>query len=180
MADETTDLPEIVRGIRRRASFARLSALAIIFVLTVIGVGTAIVFLQVWNSPSIIIGPGTNLAQAKIKLGGELDWIQELTKAFVRVGGVIMAVFLINILVSFARYNMRVANYLDSRADVIAMTKGDIEIIAKLLPAISVDPLDFIKVPLAPYDTYLDVIRGVLPGRTAGRGRPPHPGNPEG
>jgi hypothetical protein len=111
MPEETTDIADVVRGIRRRAAFARVSAFIIIAVLTAIGIGTALIFLQFWSSPTLVIGPGAHLANPQIQVGGGLDWIQELTKAFVRISGVIIAVFLINILVSIARYNMRVANY---------------------------------------------------------------------
>jgi hypothetical protein len=76
-----------------------------------------------------------------------------------------MAVFLINILVSFARYNMRVASYLDACADCLLIAGGKLEALTVLLPSVSVDVLDFMKTPTSPYDTYLDVIRGVLPGR---------------
>jgi hypothetical protein len=86
MTEETFDIAGVVRGIRRRAAFARLSALIIIAVLTAIGIATVLVFLQFWNVPTLVIGPGTDLAQAQIKIGGELDWIQELTKAFIRIG----------------------------------------------------------------------------------------------
>ncbi len=60
---------------------------------------------------------------------------------------------------------MRVANYLDSRADVLEITSGNVEQLVALLPSISVDPLDFMKTPMSPFDTYLSTIRGVLPGR---------------
>src|SRR3954471_8874097 len=111
VSEETIDLTGVVRGIRQRAAFARVSALVIIGVLTAIGVATAFAFVQAASGPTISIGPQSNLANALIQTGG-LDWIPELTKAFIRIAGVIMAVFLINILISFARYNLRVANYL--------------------------------------------------------------------
>jgi hypothetical protein len=167
MQEQAATLEGVVQGIRRRAAFARHSALVIICVLTIIGIGTAFAFVQTTSGPTISIGPQSNLANALIQTGG-LDWIPEITKAFIRIGGVIMAVFLINILVSFARYNIRVANYLDSRADCLVITKGNVEQLAALLASISVDPLDFMKTPMNPYDTYLNAIRGVLPGRLAG------------
>src|SRR5690348_8501624 len=108
------DVGRVVEGIRRRARFARLSGLAIIIVLTAIGVGTALTFLLSSQGPNIYIGPQSNVPQSEIRInvgGGPLDWITELTRSFIRIAAVIMAVFIINILVSFARYNLRVANY---------------------------------------------------------------------
>jgi hypothetical protein len=167
---EPIDVYSVVRGIRRRAAFARLSALSVIAILTTIGIGTAFVFVQgEVSAPLIEVGPASNLQGAAFQNIGGLEWIQVLTKAFVRIGGVIMAVFIINILVSFARYNLRVSNYLDSRADCLSLTNGNLDQFAALLASISVDLLDFTKVPMSPYDTYLNAIRGVLPGRSATR-----------
>jgi hypothetical protein len=42
---------------------------------------------------------------------------------------------------------------------------GDAKNDAFLLPSISVDPLDFGKTPMSPFDTYLATIRGIMPGR---------------
>jgi len=167
MSEGPNNLVGVVRGIRRRAAFARTSALVIVGVLTTIGIGTAFAFVQAASGPTISIGAQSNLENALIQSGG-IDWIPEITKALIRIAGVIMAVFLINILVSFARYNMRVANYLDSRADVLEVTNGNVEQIVALLPSISVDPLDFMKTPMSPFNTYLSTIRGVLPGRMVG------------
>ena len=167
---EPIDLTHVVDGIRRRAQFSRRSGLTIIVVLTLIGIGTAFAFLLTSSGPNINIGPqagvpgGTNQISVEIR-GGGLDWIVELTKAFIRVAAVIMSVFIVNILVSFARYNLRVANYLDARADCLVITGGEPDKFAALLPSISVDPLDFAKTPMNPYDTYLEAIRGIMPGR---------------
>jgi hypothetical protein len=174
VTSDTTDVAEahddswerhktVVDGIRRRAKSARLSAHAVIAVLTTIGVATAFVFL-LFTSPSVIIFGDSST----ISVGGGLDWIPEITKAFIRIASVVMVIFLINLLVSFARYNLRAANYLDSRADCIVLAKGQVEQIAVLLSAISVDPLDFMKTPMSPYDTYLDVVRRALPGARRG------------
>jgi hypothetical protein len=168
MPDTDTDLIDsVVRGIRRRASFARISALIMVSILTLIGIGAAVAFVQAQNGPTMFTAHvgGTRLV-GSIDATTGVQWVAELTGALIRIAGVIMAVFLINILVSFARYNLRVANYLDSRADVLEVTRGNVEHIAALLASISVDPLDFIKTPMSPFDTYLSMIRGVLPGRT--------------
>jgi hypothetical protein len=55
-----------------------------------------------------------------------------------------------------------------SRADCLAIVRGNAEQLVALLPSVSVDLLDFTKTPMSPYDTYLDVVRGLLPGQ--GRG----------
>lgn len=169
MLDAMGNVSSVIRGIRRRATFARISALVMVGSLTIIGIAIAVYFVQAVSGPTISIGPQNNLANANIQFSNS-EWVTEVTKAFVRVAGVIMAVFLINILVSFAKYNMRIANYLDSRADAIEMTDGSIEQLVALIPAISVDVLDFVKTPMSPFDTYFETVRGILPGRTGQTG----------
>lgn len=51
-------------------------------------------------------------------------------------------------------------------ADCLVIVKGDIAQLTVVLASISVDRLDFTKTPMNPYDTYLDVVRSALPGRT--------------
>jgi hypothetical protein len=164
---EIIDPSEVIKGIRRRANSSRLSAYVMIGAITIIGVATAYIFLLWSDSPALIITGNSNLAGAKIDVTAKGDWLAEITRAFVRIASVVMAVFLINILVSFARYGLRVANYLDSRADCLAITRGNAEQLAMLLPSVSVDLLDFTKTPMSPYDAYFDVVRGLLPGRGA-------------
>jgi hypothetical protein len=160
-----TDIVRVVEGIRRRARSSRRSALALIAVLTVIGVGTAYIFLILTaGGPLITVGGSASQSTFTVTTGS-LEWINELTRSFIRIASVIMAVFIINILVSFARYNLRAANFLDSRADCLVISLGDIDKFAALLPSISVDPLDFGATPMTPYDTYLAAIRGIIPGR---------------
>jgi hypothetical protein len=155
----------VVHGIRRRAFLARISALTILCVLTGLGTLTAYFFLLGSDAPLIAFAAETYLTSSNITANfNGAQWISEITKAFVRIGSVLMAVFLVNILVSFARYSMRVANYLDSRADCLLITNGDTAAFAALLPFLSVDPLNFQSTPMNPYDSYLDTIKSILPG----------------
>jgi hypothetical protein len=162
MTEISFEFQDVVRGIRRRATFSRISGLVMISILIVVGIGTALLFVQTLSTPTIYIGERSNLANTLIQTQG-VEWIPELTKSFIRIGGFIMAAFLINVLVSFSRYSLRVANYLDARADSILIARGDIDQFAKLLPAISVDPLDFTNYPMSPYGAYLDALKGILP-----------------
>jgi hypothetical protein len=160
-------LLDVAARIRRRARFARLAAYVLIAVLTIIAAGSVYVFLQFSAAPGYVFTMqqgATITGTAAITLGGSTDWLQEITRAFIRIGGVLMAVFIINILVSFARYNLKVANSLDSRADCIVLAGENMDKLATLLASLSIDIIDFARVPLNPYDTYLGVIRNLLPG----------------
>jgi hypothetical protein len=160
-------LSELLLGMRKRARAARLAAYIMVAVLVMIGATTGYYFLAWSSSEDIVVEessvpPLTGRIEGRSERGGGVDWLSAITRAFVRIASVIMAVFVINILVSFARYNFRVANYLESRADCIFLTGGDVERIAILLPSISVDMLDFMKTPMNPYETYLGVLRAIF------------------
>jgi len=145
-----------------------MSAYILITLLTLVASGSVFFFVAYSQGITTLnIGPGTNLANAQVRVGGDFDWLQEITRAFVRIGGVLMAVFIINILVSFARYNLKTANSLDSRADCILLAGEDMERLAALLAVISIDIIDFSKFPTSPYDTYLGVLKGWVPGKGA-------------
>lgn len=132
MTEISLEFQNVVRGMRRRAQFSRVSGLAMISILVVLGTGTALLFIQTLSTSTIYIGPQSNLANALIQTQG-VEWIPELSKSFIRIGGFIMAAFLINVLVSFSRYSLRVANYLDARADSLLLARGDIDQLVKLL-----------------------------------------------
>jgi hypothetical protein len=174
LTEPVVDIENVVVRIRKRASMARISSILTMLLLTGIGTVTAYFFLEGSSGPLFSIGTQSNLSNANISAEfGGVAWISEITRAFVRIGAVIMDVFVINILVSFSRYNMRVANYLDSRADCLLISNGDYDVFASLLPALSVDPLDFINTPMNPYDSYLETIRSMMPGSVrAAAGRP--------
>jgi hypothetical protein len=166
MSTGEVPLSELLLGIRKRARAARLAAYIMVAVLVMIGATTGYYFLAWSSSEDIVVEessvPLTGRIEGRSERGGGVDWLSATTRAFVRIASVIMAVFVINILVSFAKYNFRVANYLESRADCIFLTGGDVERIAILLPSISVDMLDFMKTPMNPYETYLGVLRAIF------------------
>ncbi|MGZ2448273.1 hypothetical protein ACVIRO_001027 [Rhizobium ruizarguesonis] len=162
---------DVVKEIRGRASRARTFALIFITLLTTIGIVIAYFFLEGVSGPLVNIGNASSSVTIDLR---SVELISELSKAFVRIASVIMAVFIINILVSFARYNLRVANYLDSRADCLVISGGDHAAFAKLLPILSVDPLDFIATPMNPYDTLLGTVSNIARGKaTKFRARKP-------
>jgi hypothetical protein len=92
MSGDAVDLVRVVQGIRGRARFARLSWLALIALLTAIGVGTAYVFLAVSTSSPILTIAGSVTGSTITAATGPLDWVSELTRSFIRIAAVIMAV----------------------------------------------------------------------------------------
>ena len=82
-------------------------------------------------------------------------FFQIVNTAIVRVGSVIVSIFLIQILVGFSRYYYRVAEHLSACADVVRLSKGDAQIIKELAP-ILLPSMEFGKVPKSPVQAALD------------------------
>lgn len=82
MTEISLEFQNVVRGMRRHAQFSRVSGLAMISILVVLGTGTALLFIQTLSTSTIYIGPQSNLANALIQTQG-VEWIPELTKSLI-------------------------------------------------------------------------------------------------
>ncbi|MBS0641267.1 MAG: hypothetical protein JSS43_15440 [Proteobacteria bacterium] len=173
MPDTSGAIMDAVAEMRRRAREARIAAYVMILILVAAGAASAILFLGSTAAPvnniAIQVQPGGTMTSADIRTSGNLDWLNELTKAFVRIGGVLVIVFVINILVSFTRYHLKVSYHLSSRADILVICAGDMERLAGLITSVSADLIDFSAVPTNPYDKYIDAVRAAFPGGTRER-----------
>jgi len=77
------------------------------------------------------------LREENSKLQGEAKQsalaINTLGSAILRIGSVVLAVYLIQVLVHLTRYNFRIADHIDSLADLLLLTEGDFEKISPLV-----------------------------------------------
>lgn len=68
-----------------------------------------------------------------------------------RIGSVLILLFLVQILVSMYRYNIRLAAYYDARADGLELAiDASVEEIDKIIRSLSPENIDFAKVPNSP------------------------------
>jgi len=85
-----------------------------------------------------------------------------LTSITTRIGAVLVGVFLIQILVSFARYNYKLSQHLSTCADMLRISRGDAIIMKELAPVMLTAP-DFRRMPSSPFqkivDTSMDTIK---------------------
>ena len=166
---EGDGLSEIVRRMRARARIAQFSSY--IFVLLVVVIGGAAVYLFFEFSTdryTVRAETGANVVIG----GGEFAWLKEITLVVVRIGGVLLAVFIINILVSFARYNAKVANALQTRADTLMIVGKDFSQLASVFPIMMTDAIEFGQTPQNPYDTYFEMIKGLVSAGRLEKGKP--------
>ncbi len=80
-----------------------------------------------------------------------------------RVGSVLILLFLVQILVSLYRYNIRLAAYYDARADGLELvTTGSSEQIESIVRALSPESIDFGKSPMSPATHAVDLAKEIL------------------
>ena len=82
-------------------------------------------------------------------------YFQIANTAIVRVGSVLVAIFLIQILIGLARYYYRIAEHLSARADIVRLGRGDARIIKELAP-ILLPSVEFGKMPASPVQAVAD------------------------
>lgn len=89
-----------------------------------------------------------------------------LQSVLVRVGAVVLILFLVRLLFNLYRYLTRIAAAHDSQADAIELTRGDVEALPHVLSALSPERYDFGVAPKGPVDQAVDIIRAVQGGKS--------------
>jgi hypothetical protein len=126
--------------VERRARRSRLYGAIFLYFLLVTIVGVAFLFFFAAHISTVDIDPSTSNTPS-------ISQYQFIASAAItRLSSIIMAVFIIQICIQFARYYFRLADYMDTRADVLRLSKGNIEHIQTLMQALSPN-FDFGKMP---------------------------------
>ena len=87
-------------------------------------------------------------------------WIASLST---RVGAVLLLIFLVQILVTMYRYQVRLASYYDARADALDIAgKSNVNTLIQIIAALSPEGIEFGKVPKSPGENAVDLARNVL------------------
>ncbi len=94
---------------------------------------------------------------------------QVVSTAITRVGAGLLLVFLVQILVISYRYSIRLATYLESRADALELTaEGGEEVLERLEAVLALQTLDFGRTPPTPSQHSLQLFRDT-PAPTKGK-----------
>ena len=80
-----------------------------------------------------------------------------------RIGAVFLLIFLVQILVTMYRYQVRLSAYYDARADAIELSgRSDVDSLERIISALSPERIDFGKTPKSPMENSVDLAREVL------------------
>ncbi|EJG1866764.1 hypothetical protein BKG00_RS22660 [Vibrio parahaemolyticus] len=94
--------------------------------------------------------------------GFQASILSSISISVVRIASVLLAVYLVQILVSFTRYQFRVADHLDATADAFELTEGDPESLEKLVNSISPQHIDFGKMPSTPSQDSITLVKELI------------------
>ena len=145
-----TKLGEIASRTRERASSSRRSYNVVLVVMLVTALAMIFGFLSVSISGASIEGQPT-----------QID-LFSLILSTLNIGAILLAIFLIQILFSFARYHVRLAHRLDAVADALELLPdADPHALALVVAALAPDVIDFSKPPRSPTEKAIDAITEV-------------------
>lgn len=85
-----------------------------------------------------------------------------ISSAVARIGAVLIALYLVQILLGLTRYHLRLADHLDACAHGLRFCPQDPMKITTLVPVLSAAHVDFGKAPSTPIEKVLDVAKEVL------------------
>jgi hypothetical protein len=86
---------------------------------------------------------------------------QMVTTSIARFGSIIILLFLVQILVTLYRYNVRAAAFYDGRADALQLPRTSDLTLAGMIEILTPTALDFGKMPSTPLNEVLGAIKGL-------------------
>lgn len=142
----------VIEKIRLRADSARRFANVSVVVITVV-VLSMIAFFYVTPTTVAI----SNLVETTVRI--ELSWFSEVAPILAKITAIVLAIYLIQILVGFTRYQYKVADHLDAVAFSLELSDGDIEVLNKAMTSLSLSHIEFGRMPTTISDKGLEVVK---------------------
>jgi len=102
------------------------------------------------------------IASQASSVGDQSRTQQMVTTTTTRVGSVIILLFLVQVLVTLYRYNIRAAAFYDGRADALIMARREDTELGTLVEIFTPTTLDFGKMPSTPLHAVLETAKEAL------------------
>jgi len=160
MKNENIDL--IIKDLNKRSKSSRLEGIAyVLLILTICSVilFSFVKFGGVSNITNIQIEEKAVL-EKPININNTSELSEIISSLVLRLGAVMLAIYLIQILVGFARYRFKVSEIHAANANALILSNNDIEKFTALSSALSPNQ-EFGKMPTNPYDKAYDLVRDV-------------------
>ena len=82
-----------------------------------------------------------------------------ITDSVTKIGAVLIAIYLVQILLSLMRYHFKLADHIETISESLKISKGDLEKLERANVVIGVSHIDFGKSPQTPIDKITEVIK---------------------
>lgn len=167
MTEDTNPIHKRVADrMRRRARMFQVQAYLLLAITLAIA-GYAAFFFVVEDQTFSVSFNQANLENSMIEFP-ESNIFDFLTSAILRIGAVLLAVFVIQLLFSLVRYRVKLSEDLDNRADMIELCFDDENKLEIVKAVASMQGTDIGSMPDHPYGKFADAIKeiaGKLPSR---------------
>lgn len=158
MSEPEKTATKVYNSLIKRAERSRNEGL--IYVAVIIVIASLIIATFVFAPPSWSIIVTNNIEPVNIHAEqAQPSWSSIVTSVILRLGAVVLAVFLIQIFVSLTRYRFRVAEHLSLCADALLLSGDDTDKFKILSNTLSAKSFDFGKLPNSPYVEITQAIR---------------------
>ena len=88
--------------------------------------------------------------------------ITVISSSVARIGAVLIALYLVQILLSLTRYHFRIADHLDSAASALTISRGGSETLVPVSQLLSTNHIEFGKSPSAPTEKVLELMKDII------------------
>ncbi|WP_132248660.1 hypothetical protein [Primorskyibacter sedentarius] len=167
MTEDTIPIHKrIADRMRRRARMFQVQAYLLLAITLAIA-GYAAFFFVVEDQTFSVSFNQANLENSRIEFP-ESNIFDFLTSAILRIGAVLLAVFVIQLLFSLVRYRVKLSEDLDNRADMIELCFDDENKLELVKAVASMQGTDIGSMPDHPYGKFADAIKeiaGKLPSK---------------
>lgn len=85
-----------------------------------------------------------------------------ISSSVARIGAVLIALYLVQILLSLTRYHFRIADHLDSASSSLLISGGESESITALASLLATNHVEFGKAPSPPSEKILELVKEIV------------------
>ena len=147
---------------RRRAKWSQYQAFALIAV--TLGIATYAALFFAAEDRSVVFNVSLENANIQDQVNVSMpdaNVFDFLVEAILRLGAVLLAVYLIQLLFSLIRYRIKLAEDLEQRADMIELCYNDEEKLKIISALVTLQGTDLGSMPDHPYGKFADAIKEV-------------------
>jgi len=143
-------MAKLTERMRHRSRRYQWEAYILMIAAISIGVGAVLLFVKAPSSGTTVNFNGISTVQSL--QFPPTTWEDLAKEAILRLGSVIVAIFLVQILVAFGRYRLRLAEFIDWRADILDIAQDDLSKVKQLVAVFGLTTVEFVAFPESPIE----------------------------